>query len=179
MEKEIMVKAISKKDTKSGPMISLMDGESVWYSVFKNTVKDDTWDQLSLLKQGDMADITWMTTVSRANGQSYNNLTGFTKVLRSDEDVKPGSQSWPPYGADAHVQSRVPGLPRETPPATDKDTLISKQVCLKGGVEMVVAIIHAVDRIPDAEIIGNVVTDPAGQAMIYAKRLYGILRENW
>ena len=157
MEKEIIVKAISKKDSRSGPMMSLMDGESRWYSVFKSNVKDDTWDQLSALKEGDRADISWTSTVSPKDGKTYNNLTGFTKVLRPDNE--------PP----------MPGLPGETPPpATDKDTLISKQVCLKGGVEITVALIRSAsggDSVLD--------DDPAGQAMIYAKRLYGILRETW
>lgn len=153
-EKEIRIKAISRKDATSGPMISMMDAESIWYSVFKSNVTDDTWDILKELKDGDVADITWTSTVSKTGGKTFNNLTGFSKVLRLEDEVK-----------DVPAPKSLPG---ETPPPKFiVPETGARQTCLNCAVQIVAIWIEK----DDSSHVDSVIA--------VAKQLYAALKETW
>jgi hypothetical protein len=155
-EKEIHIKAVKKADDR----VSLMDMEGNWYSGWKNQATPESWDLLNSLNSKDRVDIKWTV-----NAKGFKNLAGLSRVLRREDEVVP------------YVKTTIPppGLPGETfqerPAHVDsRDDLISKQVCLKGGIEIVSAQIKSGDI---------TMADPAGNALAISMRLYQGLKEPW
>jgi hypothetical protein len=157
--KEIHIKAVKKADDR----VSLMDMEGNWYSGWRNQATPESWELLSSLKNGDRADIKWTV-----NPKGFKNLTGLTKVLRPQDEVSQGSQVSQVKPVMSIVNSG--GLSGETFPERQAPTYsgtreesIERQVCLKGGIEIVSAQIKSGDM---------TIVDPVGNALAMSIRLY-------
>lgn len=152
-EKEITIKAIKKADDR----VSIMDLGGDWYSGWKNSCTDDTWAILNKMEAGQHADIQF-----EISKKGFKNLTGFIPVRRPESEANRNAPPDTPAGMTIHPSA-----------ASEKDDRITKLALCHDGAAIVAALIKGAGE--QSEIL----VDPAGKVLVFAKRLYQGLQEDW
>jgi hypothetical protein len=172
-KKEIIVKGVRAEDhPKVGPKLGIVDREGVWYNTLRAqwTKIDGAWEALSKLVAGDRLDLSYTFRPYIGNDGtaiSNNDIVGFEPVIRKEDEVKPVTAASPaPQG--------IPGetlVPKGIVPETG-----ARQTCLNCATQLEVAVLAA--SVAAGVPMGNL-SDPIGNILGGAKKLYAALKETW
>jgi len=167
-KKEIIVKGINVSDTQFGPRIGIVDQEGKWYNSSKSkwSKLPGTWEGLTGLKAGDRVLIDWEIksyVAKDGSPKATNDIVGFDIIIRPQDEVIP---------------LEGPCLPRET--TTVPKSIVmetgARQTCLNCATQLEVAVLTASVA---AGLLSENISDPVGNILNTAKKLYASLKEPW
>lgn len=140
IEKEIQIKRIKREDNR----LAIMASDSVWYSVFRKDCPEEKWGEMMAAVEGDRADIKYYT-----NAKGFNNLTGFTKVIRAGDDVVVASDA-----------RRAVAAPSPASPQGDRDRneSIQRQTCIKSAAWVVAAMVSRGDKFEEVAEVDVIIS---------------------
>jgi hypothetical protein len=173
-KKEIIVKGVRAEDhPKVGPKLGIVDREGVWYNTLRAqwTKIDGAWEALSKLVAGDRLDLSYTIRPyigKDGTAKSNNDIVGFEPVIRKEDEVKPvTAPSTAPQGLPG--ETLAPG--QRVVPETG-----ARQTCLNCATQLEVAVLAA--SVAAGVPMGNL-SDPIGNILGGAKKLYSSLKEPW